>query len=82
MAAVGPRRLEREPADTLVRAAGDGALADADLRRHVPAGADPGDYHVEATATSGSVEVHGTGSVQVLGDTIEFSPGTRPRSRG
>ena len=42
----------------------------------VPAGVDPGEYHVEAKATSGSVEVHGTGSVQVLGDTIEFSPGT------
>ena len=42
----------------------------------VPAGVEPGEYHVEAKATSGSVEVHGTGSVQVLGDTIEFSPGT------
>ena len=43
---------------------------------NVPAGVEPGEYHVEAKATSGSVEVHGTGSVQVLGDTIEFSPGT------
>ena len=42
----------------------------------VPAGVEPGEYDVDATATAGSVEAHGTGTVQVLGDTIEFSPGT------
>ena len=39
-------------------------------------GASPGDYDVDATATSGSIEAHGSGKVHVLGDTIEFSPGT------
>jgi predicted alpha-1,2-mannosidase len=42
----------------------------------VPAGVEPGEYDVDATATSGSVEAHGSGTVHVLGDTIEFSPGT------
>ena len=42
----------------------------------VPAGVAPGEYDVDATATSGSVDAHGTGTVQVLGDTIEFAPGT------
>jgi hypothetical protein len=42
----------------------------------VPAGTAPGAYDVEATATSGSVVVRGSGSVHVLGDTIEFTPGT------
>jgi len=41
----------------------------------VPAGVSPGDYDVTATATSGSIVARGDGSVQVLGDTIEFAPG-------
>ena len=42
----------------------------------VPEGVSPGVYDVEATATSGAVVTRGTGSVQVLGDTIEFAPGS------
>ena len=42
----------------------------------VPEGVSPGEYDVDATAASGSVLAHGTGSVQVLGDTIEFAPGS------
>ena len=42
----------------------------------VPASISPGEYDVVATATSGSVVVRGTGAVQVLGDTFEFTPGT------
>ena len=72
-----PDGWSASPAHALVRAAGDRALADADVRRHgARERVEPGEYDVDATATSGSVEVHGTGTVHVLGDTIEFSPGT------
>jgi hypothetical protein len=42
----------------------------------VPAGAEPGSFDVEARATSGASVAEGTGTVHVLGDTIEFAPGT------
>jgi hypothetical protein len=42
----------------------------------VPAGTSAGAYDVAATATSGSVTARSSGAVHVLGNTIEFSPGT------
>jgi predicted alpha-1,2-mannosidase len=42
----------------------------------VPAGVSPGEYDVTATATAGSLVARGTGTVHVLGNTIEFTPGT------
>jgi predicted alpha-1,2-mannosidase len=42
----------------------------------VPDGAAPGSYPVEAAVTSGESTVSHLGSVQVIGDTVEFSPGT------
>ena len=65
------------PATALVRAAGDGALADADASTSpCPRAWSPASTTSRRRRRPGSVEVHGTGTVQVLGDTIEFSPGT------
>jgi hypothetical protein len=43
----------------------------------VPAEAEPGSYELEAAVTSNRGSTWGLGSTQVIGDTIEFTPGTQ-----
>jgi hypothetical protein len=43
----------------------------------VPADTPPGGYEVEAAVTSSRGSTWGLGNVQVIGDTIEFTPGTQ-----
>jgi hypothetical protein len=42
----------------------------------IPAGTAPGAYPVEARVTSGSMTASAAGTIHVVGDTIEFTPGT------
>jgi predicted alpha-1,2-mannosidase len=42
----------------------------------VPAGTEPGSYPVAVTVTSSRATAKATGTVHVVGDTIEFTPGT------
>ena len=42
----------------------------------IPAGTAPNAYPVEAKVTSGSMTAGAAGTIHVVGDTIEFTPGT------
>jgi NPCBM-associated, NEW3 domain of alpha-galactosidase len=56
--------------------AGGGGQATVTLGVGVPAGAEPGGYAIDVTATSGAVRARASGTVNVVGDVIEFTPGT------
>jgi predicted alpha-1,2-mannosidase len=72
----GPTGWTVAPATTAFGPIAGGATQTVTLNVAIPAGAAAGGYPLKITASSSQGTARVTGSVQVIGDTIEFTPGT------
>jgi hypothetical protein len=74
--ASGPSGWTVDPASTAFGPIAGGGSQTVTLSVAIPAGAAPGGYPLKVTASSPQGTARVTGNVQVIGNTIEFSPGT------
>jgi hypothetical protein len=72
----GPEGWQVAPAARTFGPLGPGESQTVSFDVTVPAGSAAGSYPVEAAVSSGDSTVSHSGSVQVIGDVVEFTPGT------
>jgi predicted alpha-1,2-mannosidase len=72
----GPQGWGIAPATAHFGPVAPGASATVTFQLSVPADAAPGSFPLTAAVNSPLAEVHARGAAQVIGDTIEFTPGT------
>jgi len=74
--ASGPSGWTVQPASTAFGPIAGGGTQTVTLNVSIPAGAAEGGYPLKITASSSAGTARTTGNVQVIGNTIEFTPGT------